>query len=119
MKVFQIVDNICYNDVSHKFPNLASTVGRFTPETVFAEAPDYVFQDWGFDPTKEGDERFIKPTPPEGWLYDDETGTFYPEGTTTPSQQPTLEERVAKIEAAEASFYDELAAAYTEGVNEA
>ena len=42
------------------------------------ETPDYVFEGWGYDETAEGYERFIKPTAPEGWAYDDATGTFYP-----------------------------------------
>lgn len=117
MKVFQIVNDICYSDVTKKFPTAASTAGRFTPETLFVDAPDYVFQDWGYDGTKTGDARFTKPVAPSGWLYDDATGTFYPEGEMAPSQAPTLEERVAAIESAQTDIYAELAAAYTEGVN--
>ena len=30
------------------------------------------------------DNRFIKPTPPDGWLYDDNTGTFYEANTEKP-----------------------------------
>lgn len=89
MKVFQIFDNVCYCDMTNQFPTLESTIGKFTPETLFAEAPDYVFEGWGYDPEEAGDSRFIKPTPPDGWLYDDETGTFYPEDGIPPSEQPT------------------------------
>lgn len=80
MKVFKIRNNIVHWDATSVFPTVAATVGRFPPSDLFVEAPDNVFEGWGYDPTKEGDERFIQPTPPEGWLYDEATGTFYPEG---------------------------------------
>lgn len=123
VKIFQIASNICHYDATPYFPTLESTLGRFPPSDLFVEAPDYVFEGWGYDATKEGDERFVKPTPPEGWLYDDATGTFYPEDEIAPSQKPTTEQRVADIEINKAdksdveNIWDELAAAYTEGVN--
>lgn len=80
MKCFQIEGNICYWDATRQFPSAESTIGYFPPALLFVDAPDYVFEGWGYDEEKEGDERFIKPTPPEGWLYDDKTGTFYQEG---------------------------------------
>lgn len=72
MKVFQILSGVCYSDVTSQFPNKESTKDKFTPETVFVEAPDYVFTGWGYI-----DGEFIQPTPPEGFLYDVNTGTFY------------------------------------------
>ena len=75
MKVFQIEANICYWDATRQFPTVESTVGYFPPDLLFVEAPDYVFEGWGYS-----DGKFIKPTPPEGWVYDDQTGTFYQEG---------------------------------------
>lgn len=95
MKVFQIKDNTCYHDTTAKFPTLSATVGRFPPSVIFAEAPDYVREGWGFDASKEGDERFLQPEPPKGWLYDIESGTFYREDETPPSEsphEPTTEE---------------------------
>ena len=94
MKVFQINHNYCYNEVTAKFPTVAATVGRFPPSVLFVEAPDYVREGWGYDASKEGDERFLQPQPPEGWLYDIETGTFYPEGEKPPKiePEPTTEE---------------------------
>lgn len=82
MKVFQIVDTICFNDASTKFKTAAETEGKFPPDVLFVDTPDYVFEGWGYDSTKEGDARFIKPQPPEGWEYDSATGTFY-----NPSEQ--------------------------------
>ena len=51
------------------------------------EAPDNVFEGWGYL-----DGEFIKPTPPEGWLYDEATGCFYLEGEDPPPlPEPILE----------------------------
>ncbi len=105
MKVFQIVSNVCYWDATRQFPNVESTVGCFPPDLLFVEAPDYVFEGWGYDPEAQEDGRFVQPTPPEGWLYDRETGTFYQEGELSHSKPLTP--------------FDLLAAAYLEGVNEA
>ena len=101
MKIFQIYEGFCHWDATRSFPTVESTAGRFTPETLFVEAPDYVFEGWGFDETEQGDARFVQPIPPEGWLYDDATGTFYPENETPPSQQPSYEDLSSMYEAIE------------------
>lgn len=101
MKYIQVIDSIFYADLTGSAPK----EWLFEiPDIELIETPDYVFPGWGYDPTKEGDERFIKPTPPKGWLYDDATGTFYEKNSTKPS------ERNVPV------FYDELALAYKEGV---
>ena len=79
MKIFQILNGICHWDASKQYPSLSDTVGKFPSDLLFVEAPDFVFEGWGYDADLEGDARFIKPTPPDGWLYHDNTGTFYPE----------------------------------------
>lgn len=84
MKLFQIVNDFCYYDITKQFPTKASTVGFFPPDVEFVEAPDYVFEGWGYV-----DGEFIQPTPPEGWLYDANTGTFY-----DPNFQPEVEKDV-------------------------
>lgn len=90
MKIFQIVSNVCYWDATAVHPTLADTVGKYPSDIVFVEAPDYVFEGWGYDSTKVGYDRFIQPTPPEGWKYNTETGGFElinppePEVTTNP-----------------------------------
>ena len=95
MKIFLIFKGFCQEDVTWNCPALEDTKRKYAPYFLFVEAPDYVFEGWGFDETKEGDERFVKPTPPDGWLYDDETGTFYEEGSTPPSEpEPTAEELI-------------------------
>ena len=107
MKVFQIVDNFCYYDATPVHPTLADTEGKDPPDVLFVEAPDNVFEGWGYDGTQEGDARFIKPTPPEGWLYDDNTGTFYPEDGEKPKAPETVESLTAKV----ADLEEQLAAA--------
>lgn len=84
MKVFQVVGGMCH--WCTPFKSVGETIGKFPADCLFVEAPDYVHESWGYrgDKDEYGNElpiedRFIKPTPPEGWLYDDETGTFYPE----------------------------------------
>ncbi|MBR1659258.1 MAG: hypothetical protein IJ705_02955 [Oscillospiraceae bacterium] len=83
MKVFQIFDGICYCDYSHNYRSAAEAAKYYSPETVFVDAPDYVDVGWGFDGTKEGDERFIEPpAPPE------------PEPGPEPEPEPTEMERI-------------------------
>ena len=77
MKVFQVFCGFCHWDATRVHPTLESTEGLYAPDIKFVEAPDYVFEGWGFDETKEGDDRFIMPSAPEGFEYDPETGTFY------------------------------------------
>ena len=76
MRIFQILHNRCH--WLTPFTSLAETVGKFPADCLFVEAPDYVNEQWGFDETEIGDARFIKPEAPEGWVYDEETGQFYP-----------------------------------------
>lgn len=78
MKVFQVFEGFCYWDATGKHTTISDTIGKYAPNIRFVEAPDYVFEGWGFDVRAEGEERFLKPVPPEGWAYDDATGTFYP-----------------------------------------
>lgn len=77
MKVFQIKSGFCFNDATGKFKTAEETKDKFAPDVLFVDAPDYVFEGWGYDYNAEGNARFIKPTPPDGYAYDDETGTFY------------------------------------------
>lgn len=80
-KVFQILNDMCYWLTPYQ--SVEETVGRYPADCKFVEAPDYVNEHWGFADVDtdgnpiEGDARFIKPIPPEGWAYDDDTGTFY------------------------------------------
>ena len=77
MAIFQILNGKCHWKTP--FASLDETVGKFPPDCIFVDAPDYVNEQWGFDETEIGDDRFIKPVPPEGWVYDDETGQIMPE----------------------------------------
>lgn len=77
MAIFQIVNGKCHWRTP--FTSLDEVQGRFPADCIFVDAPDYVNEQWGFDETEIGDDRFIKPVPPEGWVYDDETGQLMPE----------------------------------------
>lgn len=92
MKIFQIMDNICHYDATRVHPDLRSTEGRYPSDVLFVEAPDNVFEGWGYV-----DGQFIHPTPPEGWLYDEATGTFYPETEIAPSATPSIQEDVIAL----------------------
>lgn len=78
MKIFQILNGFCHYDATPVHPTLEDTVGKYASDIVFVEAPDYVFEGWGYDETKEGDARFIQPTAPDGWKYNVATGQFIP-----------------------------------------
>lgn len=77
MAIFQIVNGKCHWRTP--FTSLDEVKDRFPPDCLFVDAPDYVNEQWGYDETEIGDDRFIKPVPPEGWVYDDETGQMMPE----------------------------------------
>ena len=94
MKVFQIHKGFCYYDATSRYRSAAEASKHYTPDILFVDAPDYVFQGWGYNPTAEGDARFIQPTPPDGWKYDPETGTFYRENELPPSKQPTWQDKI-------------------------
>ena len=76
MKVFQIKDGHLYRCLE-KYKSLEEARKIIAPNIELVEAPDYVFSTWGYDPGKEGDDRFIRPEAGPEWEYDDETGTFW------------------------------------------
>ena len=103
-KIFQIVNGFCHWQTP--FQSLDETRG-FPADCIFVEAPDYVNEQWGYDETKEGDERFIHPEPPEGWLYDEETGTFYPEADIPRMLEEAQNAKQSENKAALARFLEE------------
>lgn len=92
IKVFQIVNDMCHWH-ARQYGTAAETEGLYPPDCLFVDAPDEVHEGWGYL-----DGEFIKPTPPEGFLYDDATGTFYAENGFPPSTEPTMEERIVALE---------------------
>lgn len=82
MKVFQIVDGKCNWCTPYK--TLGEVVGRYPADCVFVEAPDTVFEGWGYRTVDEegnavtGDDRFTKPVPEDGFFYDDDSGQILP-----------------------------------------
>lgn len=98
MKLFQVVSGFCHWDATNQMKTLENARANFPPTDVFVEAPDCVFEGWGCEILPSGDVRFIRPEPPEGWLYDDATGTFYPESEAPPSTEKTNAELAAENE---------------------
>lgn len=96
MKIFQISNGFCYWDASRVVSSLEEASQRFAPDIEFVEAPDYVREGWGYDVLADGDARFVKPIPPDGWLYDDESGTFYKDGDYKPSELRCSAEEMAR-----------------------
>ena len=93
-KVFQILHGFCYWDATSVVGTVERSKETFAPTLRFEDAPWYVRPGWAFDDTKEGDDRFIQPTPPEGWGYDLERGVFYPLEGTEVEEPETVEEVV-------------------------
>lgn len=99
MKIFQIVNNICHYDATQIHPTLASTVGKYPNNITFVETPDYVFEGWGYDSGRMDESRFVRPTPPDGWDYDDTTGTFYQIGEKPqPSEIEQVRQQVSELQ---------------------
>ena len=81
-KVFQVVDGFCYYDASALHDSVASVPdGLYPSSLILVDAPDYVREGWGYL-----DGEFVEPTPPEGWLYDPVTGTFYEDPNYVPPE---------------------------------
>ena len=68
MKIVQILGGFVHWDASASVPSLEAASRLFAADMIFVEAPDYVFEGWGFDPMQDGDARFVKPEPPEGCM---------------------------------------------------
>lgn len=97
MKIFQIENGFVHWDATPVVPDLDWAASHYAPNIVFVEAPDYVHEGWIYDDTKEGDDRFVPPEPPQGWLYDERTGTFYQEGAEPPAENTNLKSVFASI----------------------
>lgn len=93
MKIFQILHGMCHWETP--FKSLDEIVNRFPTDCLFVEAPDYVTEQWGFDETEIGDDRFIAPSIPENLVMNDDTGTFVEE---TVLEQALAEAKDAKQE---------------------
>lgn len=93
MKIFQILHGMCHWETP--FKSLDEIVNRFPTDCLFVEAPDYVTEQWGFDETEIGDDRFIAPSVPEALVMNDDTGTFVEESVL---EQALAEAKDAKQE---------------------
>ena len=78
MKVFEI-ENGHIKCWLKRFNSIEEARKYMAPSIELVEAPDYVYSTWGYDESKSGDNRFIKPetNQGDGWVYNDEDGTFW------------------------------------------
>lgn len=116
MKIVQVMGDCVHWDATCMVASLDVAKKMFAADMVFVEAPDFVFEGWGYDALATGDARFIRPEAPEGWNYDDKTGTFYPADGVAPSavksneelmaENAKLQEAVTELELALAEVYE-------------
>ena len=78
MKVVEIVKNRVHKEYP-EYSDAREARSHFSPNIHFEDAPDYVWPGFGFDSSKMGDERFIRPLLNEGWEYDEEGFPWNPE----------------------------------------
>lgn len=105
MAIFQIVNGKCHWQTP--FKSLDEVKDRFPPDCLFVDAPDYVNEQWGFDETEIGDDRFIKPEAPDGWIYDDETGQLMPEEMLEQALEQNKESKQNENNAALAKYLED------------
>ena len=113
MAIFQIVNGKCHWQTP--FKSLDEVKDRFPPDCLFVDAPDYVNEQWGFDETEIGDDRFIKPEAPEGWIYDDETGQLMPEDMLAEAIDQAKDAKQGENNAALAKWLEENPLTWTDG----
>lgn len=111
MKLMQILNGVCHYDMTPLgYTDVGDAKSHYAPDIEIVEAPNNVFEGWGYDNTASGDARFTAPVPPDGWGYDVTTGTFYPtdpeiiEAMKTPEQK-----RIEELEADNAAYQAALA----------
>lgn len=76
------VVEILYGRVHKIYPQYDSkdeAYGHFSNSIHFEDAPDNIWEGFGFDPSKEGDERFTRPPLSDGWAYDEDNHPWNPE----------------------------------------
>lgn len=112
MKIFQIVNGKCHWQTP--FESLDETT-NFPPDCIFVEAPDYVNEQWGFDETEIGDDRFIAPTPQEGFVYDDDSGQLIEESTLATMLTEAQDNKQNENNELLAKYLDEHPLTWTDG----
>lgn len=74
--IVQIINNRVFWITDMKTLDQAMEI--YPPDVLFVDAPGYVTTEWGYDPSKEGDERFTEPVAPEGFYFDREANVMRP-----------------------------------------
>lgn len=78
MKVVEIVDNTVHK-VYEQYASLAEARQYYASNIHLEEAPDDVFEGWGFNPNVSGDARYAKPSLLDGFEFDENGNIWHPE----------------------------------------
>jgi hypothetical protein len=82
MKIFQVINNVAHADFSEFGKTKAEIPKNLFPKKLMDElvdAPNEVFIGWFYD---KSNNQWIKPESPDGFEYDEESGTFYAVGAS-------------------------------------
>lgn len=113
MKIFQVVDGVC--KWLTPFTSMKEVYDLYPPDLLFVQTPDWVGEGYTYDDSKLGDERFIMPEAPEGFIYDDETGELVEE-SKFPDLLLTTQLRIQKENTdALAKYLESRSVTYTDG----
>lgn len=78
MKVVEIVNNRVHREYP-EFATVDDAYKKHSKSLLFVECPDNIQPGFGYDGTKQGNDRFIRPQLSEGWEYDDNGYPWNPE----------------------------------------
>lgn len=105
VKVFDVQDN----RLGHYYPEYTSiedTIDKFASNIVFVEAPDWCYEGYGYLPDAEGDDRFIKPMLPDGWVYDMNGNPTLPESFRKAEREVLIKQADADLFVALNKIFD-------------
>lgn len=77
-KVVEIVNGRVHREYP-RFKTSEEAYTVFARNLLFVDAPNNVHVGFGFDPDRQGDNRFIRPLLSEGWEYDENNHPWNPE----------------------------------------
>ena len=82
MKVVEIVNKRVHREY-WEYQTAEEAQKHFAQNIHFENAPDWVWEGYGFDASKTGDDRFIRPALSEGWVYNEDGLPWNPEYART------------------------------------
>jgi len=91
IRVVQILNSrihLIFPDGQYK--NAAQARKFYHKSIQLEDAPLWVQIDYPYDGSKSGDDRYTRPTVPEGWRLDEESGTLYNPSVTRESERTAI-----------------------------